>query len=246
MSIDFNDGGRPSRLELGRRLTGELPGDGSLELAAYAEEIEAARAAMPGFDMAILRARAARLDEEGPRPAPAPRARRWWEALLAGLAPALVAAMALLSLKAPTEGVRAKGEADLDFFVLQDGEVRPGLDGEELRAGDRVQFTYRAGGAESLVLAGVDGEGAVSLYYPERGDRPVPVEPYGRRVLEGSLVLDDAAGPEVFVAVFGAAHVDEALELVEDTYDEEGWPGLLRWAREDPDVDAVRVEKEAP
>ncbi len=244
MSADFNDGRRPSRLELGRRLTGELPADGSPELAAYAREIEAARAAMPPFDFEVLRARAERLDERAPARRPARRSR--WAQLLMGLTPALVAAAALLALQVPSEGIRAKGGADLDFFVLQDGEVRPGVDGEVLRAGDRVQFTYRAEGLDTLVIAGVDGGGTVSLYYPERGDEPVAIAPYGRRVLEGSIVLDEAEGPEVFVAVFGADSAEEVLEEVEAICDEEGWRGLLAWAREDPGVDALRVEKEAP
>ncbi len=207
MSADFNDGRRPSRLELGRRLTGELPADDSPELAAYAREIEAARAAMPAFDFAILRAKAERLDERAP--AAPPRTRSRWAQLLMGLTPALVAALALLSLRVPSEGVRAKGGADLDFFVLQ------------------------------------DGGGAVSLYYPERGDEPVAIDPYGRRVLEGSIVLDDAPGPEVFIAVFGADSAGDVLDELEAIYGEEGWRGLLAWAREDAGVDALLVEKDA-
>ncbi len=247
MPFSPNDGGRPSRLDLARQLTGELPRDASPELDALEAEVASARAVLPPFDPELLRAAAARQEEaerRGQRPATAVQRVRWWRSWFTALVPALACALALYALRAPEDaGNRLKGGVDLDFYVLQGAEVKPGVEGEVLAAGDRVQFTYRAAGHDTLVLVGVDGEGAVSLYYPERGDAPEAVEPWDRRVLEGSIELDDAAGPEVFVALFSVESASEGLELVEEIYAEGGWGAVVRWAKDAPDADALVVEK---
>jgi len=155
----------------------------------------------------------------------------------------MVCALALFSLKVPQGPERSKGDADLDFYVLVDGEVRPGVEGERLQEGDRVQFTYNAAGREGLVLMSVDGEGQLTVFYPAAGDTPEPIQPGDRHVLADSIELDDAEGPEHFVAVFGAHEVGEARELVEEAFDAGGGQGLADLAEEDPGVDVVRIEK---
>jgi len=247
--LDINEGDRPSRLELGRQLTGELPlafaGEDTSHLDTFALEVEASRARLPAFDLEVLRAAAERLEEAPPEPPPAVK-KPWWRAWSLALLPLVVAALALVVIQTPNgSNNRIKGNADLDFFVLQDGEARPGVSGERVRPGDRVQFSYRADGPDTLVLIGVDGAGTVTVFYPERGERPEPIEPHGRRVLEGSIELDDAPGPEVFVGVFGVEDVEEALSLVETAYDSEGWAGLTALAHDDDAIDLVRVEKVA-
>jgi len=258
--LDINDGDRPSRLELGRQLTGELPSAFSSSadtgaLDAFSRAIEADRARLPAFDPEVLRAAAERLDDAPPT-APTPK-RPWWRTWSVALLPLVVAALALFVVQIPDgsnnrlKGINGiNGPADLDFFVLQDGEARPGVDGERVRPGDRVQFSYRSGGLDTLVIIGVDGAGTVTVFYPERGERPEPIEPDGRRVLEGSIELDDAPGPEVFVGVFGVEDVEQALELVESTYDDAGLMGVASLGHDDVDpglaIDVVRVEKEAP
>ena len=248
--LDINEGDRPSRLELGRQLTGELPQTfaGDERLDAFARAIEASRPALPAFDLEVLRAAAERLEDDDRQPvAPTPAEKKpWWRAWTLALVPLAAAALALFMVQLPDpSNNRTKGDADLDFFVLQDGEARPGVDGERVRPGDRVQFSYRAEGPDTLVIIGVDGAGTVTVFYPDRGDRPEAIEPFGRRVLEGSIELDDAPGPEVFVGVFGVEDVEEALTLVETAYDSDGWSGLTALARDDADIDLVRVEKEA-
>jgi len=98
----------------------------------------------------------------------------------------------------PDVPIRLKGAVDLSFYVMQEGSVHPGVEGEVLREGDRIQFTYLAAGHESVVLLSIDGDGVVTVFYPEVGEDPEPVVPDGPRVLEGSIELDDAPGPEVF------------------------------------------------
>lgn len=107
--------------------------------------------------------------------------------------------------------VRVKGAVALDLYTLQDGDVIEAEPGVVLRPGDRIQFTYTSGPLNHLIVLGVDGRGTLSRYYPERGADSLAVAPGSRVVLEDSLVLDDAPGPEVFVAVFS----DDPLQVAE-------------------------------
>ena len=158
--------------------------------------------------------------------------------------PALAAFAALLLWVRPDPGVRGKGQVDLDFMVLEQGIVRPGVEGERLRAGDQIQFTYTAPGLDSVVLLSVDGEGTLTVFQPQVGDEPVAIVPGEKRVLEGSIILDDAPGPEVFVAVFGASDTLEAVQLAKDAWDAGGTPSVLALSEEDPAIATLRIQKD--
>ena len=244
MKFPINDGSRPSRLSLGRQLSGEIPREESVALEEFAAEVDAARADLDPFDWRVLQAAAQRVRER-PLPrriaAPVPPWRRW----LMGFVPLVVCALALFSLQAPDlrYANRIKGSASLDFYVLADGEIRPGVQGESLRAGDQIQFTYRAGGLDTLVLVGVDADGASTIYYPEQGHTPTPIVPGGRQVLEGSIRLDDALGTEVYLGVFGVANVDEALDWIEDAWEDAGVKGLLTLSASDSGTDHILIRK---
>ena len=240
MSFRTNDGKRPSLLDKGRALSGETdqaPDD------AYAREVAEQSRAMEAFDWEILRKRAARLEEEEQAyRSPEPARRPWWRALW--LVPALAVAAAVLLFVRPEPGVRAKGDCELEFMVLDDGEIRPGIEGEQLSAGDQIQFTYRAPGLDSLVLLSVDGEGNVTVFQPEQGADPLPIIPGEKHVLDGSIILDDALGPEIFVAVFAPSSVEEATELASTAWDRGGSEAVEALEREDPAVAAVRINKD--
>jgi hypothetical protein len=145
------------------------------------------------------------------------------QALAYSAAAALAAAALVLAVVQPwrdgapnpaddgAAAVRVKGAVALDLYALQDGDVIEAEPGVVLRPGDRVQFTYSSGPLDHLIVLGVDGRGTLSRYYPERGADSLAVAPGSRVVLEDSLVLDDAPGPEVFVAVFS----DDPLQVVE-------------------------------
>lgn len=240
--LRINDGARPSRLALALALTGEAEPIEGPEAEAYAAEVQAAKAALPAFDFEVLRAASERLDEH-PLARPEPEAAPWWRRFF--IVPVLaLAAAALISVNLPDEpSRRSKGSADLDFLVLRDGQVTPGVEGEALSAGDRVQFTYDADGLDSLVLLSVDGAGTLSQFYPARGDTPVAVVPGERRVLEGSIVLDDAPGPELFVAVFGPSDVEEAKELVMQAWEAGGAAAVQALKDSDPALDVVTIGK---
>jgi hypothetical protein len=247
----INPGTRPSRLTLARRATGETSGpdvsDVSTEtsdVSRWLAALDAERARVEPFDYAAIRARAERLDETPTRriPAPAP----WWRRLLY-LVPVLAIAAALLLVVAPpptSPTNRVKGESDLGFYVLRDGQVYAGKAGDTFREGDRLRFTTRAA-QDRLVLLSIDGAGHLTLFYPEAGEAGVLIVPGEVHKLDSSIELDDAPGPEVFVGFFGDAwSVSRARETAQRVYDEGGHVALEAFARGEPSVSALLLEKE--
>lgn len=216
MKLQLNDGGRPSRLDLGRAVAGEIPVDPAHEAATTALREEASSAAVPAFDAQALRARAAALPEVAvSAPALPPAANTAWRWVLSFAA---MAAAVLFFAFPQLPGNRLKGEVDLGFYVMRNGQVTMGDPDATVRPGDRLQFSYRSGQADRLILVSVDGTGRVSVFYPERGEEGVEVIPGERHVLDGSVELDAAPGPEVFVAFFGDWSVTEARAAVTDAW----------------------------
>jgi len=140
---------------------------------------------------------------------------RWWRAARWPLATTTVAAaavIALLIVARPDDQLRLKGsDVKIGFLIKQGDEIRRGSDGERLTAGDRIQFLVRAdAAAQSMVLVGIDGRGAVTVYGAESLLEQVKGEPEVR-LLPESIILDDAVGPERFFAVFSSDLGPEAL-----------------------------------
>ncbi len=105
---------------------------------------------------------------------------------------------------------RLKGAAALEAWLDVEGHPQRVEHGVALAAGDRLQFKITTTRTH-LALLGVDGTGTVSRYVPVGGDVSADFVPGNARPLSDALVLDDAPGPEVFVAFLS----DEPL-LVED------------------------------
>jgi len=105
---------------------------------------------------------------------------------------------------------RLKGAAAMEAWLDVEGHPQRVEPGVELAAGDRLQFKITTTRTH-LALLGVDGTGTVSRYVPVGGDVSADFVPGNARPLSDALVLDDAPGPEVFVAFLS----DEPL-LVED------------------------------
>ncbi len=259
MTTALNDGSRPSRLDLGRAWSGETsdaPHDRAFDAALAAT-------AAPPFDYPALLARAARLDEpladdavDGPRPdarraraEPAPHrpaargATGGWKRTLSYVAIVATTAVALLLAVRPGENRLKGGSSDLGYYVQRGDQVFPGDPARAVRAGDAVQFTYRTT-AESLVLLSVDADGVISVFWPARGDDAVVVTPGERRVLDGSVVLDDAPSPEVFVGFFGDWTVARARDEAAAAYADGGIDAVGALADdEDLDIATVSLEK---
>jgi len=205
--------------ELSASLAGALPEEAQARLDAHlaecerceerlarmAEETEAFAAARPWPAMArALESRAA-----AARPP-------WWQRLLArpawlGVPLAAAAAVTLLVLLPGGDpevepSVRPKGRVALSFVVERDGRAVPGDPEATYHAGDRLQLGYSTPEHVGLVIVGRDGTGAVSTWY-DRDGWSVPIRPGDGRLLEGSVILDAAPGPERVVACFSSRPV---------------------------------------
>lgn len=219
-NLDADEPG-PSGFELKRYLAGEL----SAERRAQLEQLFASNASLQARVDALaaeLRAEDAAFAFEVPLPrfldeVQAKSARRspffFLRALrIQGALGALVAtAAAVLFFVRPADdelaGTRDKGGARVGFFVKDDGGAHPGRAGEELVAGDRIQFAVRDDGSKSaMVLLGIDGTGAVTIYAAESVQGRTKGEEK-TRLLPASVVLDEATGPERFFVVYGDSDV---------------------------------------
>lgn len=246
MTFDINDGSRPSKLELARRATGEVEGEVP---ADFQQALDEAKAKVAPFDWEILSKQAARLEEEAERKEQARSGalRRPW---LRSLIPILAAALAIIVI-APMGAkntTRTKGGAflipDVSYHVMRGDEVYAGDRMQTLRQGDRVQFTIDPAGHTGLVLLSIDGNAKLSVYYPVSGQTPLEVNPKRPQQLPQSIELDDAPGPEVFVAFFDVGSVEEARKLAFEAHAKDGVEGLRDLARERDDIEVTVVEKE--
>lgn len=242
MKIEFNEGERPSRLQLDRFLTGELSSAEAAEVAARIGEreelhlaaVKRARAEVPPFDARAIRARG------GPRPA---NNTRWFGVFAAVAAVAATVLLGLrLSTPVPSAEVQFRGEGGLEVYALHGAELAL-YAGEALGQGDVLGFQVTPGEHSGVVVLSVDGTGAVSVFYPAAGDAPEPVAAGAAHApLPDSVTLDGAPGPEIFVAVFDRP-VSEARALVAARYQEGGARAVLEWADAEAAVDAVEVQR---
>lgn len=189
----------------------------------------------------ILRAR---WDAEHGARAQDPGAASWWGrgSALAQIsrmaAPAAALAMAVLLVSrvrldehagrlptTPVAGlpsVTAKGGAGRPTFAAvaqQDKRVFAVVTGAALRPGDRLRFVLDPGPHRFALIASVDGAGRTSIYYPFGGTASAAVTPHQRLEIPGSIVLDDAPGPERVYALYSdrpltATAVEQELRLV--------------------------------
>lgn len=230
-----NEGERPSRLQLDRIATGELPAPSALSAEARAHLDAVSAVSLPPLDIGLLRRRASQIADLQPLPRPANRW-RWGLGLLAA------AAVALLVTRPPA--IQARGSADLLVYEVAASTLRP-YDGGGVGPDTDLVVKVRPDGRATVVVFGVDGTGTVSQYWPESGDAPEPLGDGSVVDLPGSLRLDDTPGDEVLVAVFdspaGAAH-----DALHHAFASGGLSGVRAWAHAHPDADAVVVSRASP
>lgn len=144
----------------------------------------------------------ARLEAERPR-------RAWlrWAALALPAA----AVLAVVSLRPPTPEPEPRGPLlkgggpSLKMMLKGPAGVVPVGPEQALHAGDQIQFLYHAAGHAFVVVVEVDGAGAVTALQPGEHPESWPVQASGTHVLPGSIILDEAVGPERVFAVFSDA-----------------------------------------
>jgi hypothetical protein len=168
------------------------------ELAALEADDEAFRAEVPYAASRIEHER--RREAKTARPI---RLRLW----LPGLATAAAVAGVVLWTAVPHSpgepGTRIKGgPTALTFAVLDAGDLRPGIAGETLKPGTRLQLSYEAGDNTHIAVVGLDAAGTTSRYLPEHGSTLVPLPGGAKGDLPFSLTLDETLGAERFIAVF--------------------------------------------
>ena len=251
-----NDGQRPSRLELDRYATGELSAQERADLEArlddraraHLDAIELAAAARrPAPDWSELRRRAAEAPADAAAPPPANDTRGFarWRPLIAVAVAAvalLIAAPVLLQGPERGTGITIKAPEALSLYQREGEVLEPYEPGTALGEGDTIGFKVTHQGHRSVVVMSVDGNGTVSVFYPESGEAPEPLPKEGKIALPGSVILDGAPGPEVFVAVFDTP-VPAAREALQRTYQAGGHAGVTDWARSAEGVVAVEVPR---
>ncbi len=147
----------------------------------------------------------------------------WRRFLLA--APAVAAALVLVIAiffrpGDPTFGTRIKGEETIDMTKTQviiyrkindDAEVLK--NGDTAFAGDLLQIAYVPAGKLYGVVFSIDGNGVVTLHYPEHDDDSTLLAQGQKTLLQTSYELDDAPGFERFFFVTSKSKIDTSKIL---------------------------------
>ncbi|MDD5305716.1 MAG: hypothetical protein PHU25_00205 [Deltaproteobacteria bacterium] len=132
------------------------------------------------------------------------------------------------SLGRAQDGAAVRGGFRLGFYRqgARGGEM--GESGDVLGAGDRIQFWYDAPRSAPAVLVGIDGRGAVTRYFPTDASGAVTLREGRGRLIDASVVLDDAPSFERFFLCVGDAAGDaQAVERAARSLAGRG-PGALR------------------
>jgi len=151
--------------------------------------------------------------------------------------PALAAVLVLFFFLLPfrsgdigKEPTRIKGEQPIGMnkphlMIYRKSKDNVQLLGSGMKAntGDLLQMTYVAGGETYGVILSLDGNGVVTLHYPDRKDRSPILEQKKKILLDNAYELDDAPGFERFFLITSTSPIDvesvleQANLLAQDT-----------------------------
>ncbi len=164
----------------------------------------------------------------------------WLTAELAAVALLLVLALppfmhsddALEDASSVTEAVADEQPATGDQPTVRDKGVEPyirifeklgnGLEerepGDQVVAGDLLQLHYASLGRDYGMVVSIDGDGAVTVHLPARGDVFAPLEPEGTVALPFAYELDHAHGFERFflVTTTEPARIEPVIQAAHD------------------------------
>jgi hypothetical protein len=208
----------PSAFVLDQLALGALPSDASAAIRAHVTaclrcqgDVDAASASRARFTEVVLPRTVGSIQKRKARPQ-----RGIWF-LVPGLAIPVAAAAAVafyVHARSTTTPAPAPEEPELSikggpaFRVVarHDHKVFPLRDGTALAPGDELRFVVTSGGLPYLLVASIDGAGKTSVYFPFGGKESARLTE--RRVeLPGSVVLDQAPGPERVFALFSRAPI---------------------------------------
>lgn len=114
----------------------------------------------------------------------------------------------------PTDVTRPKGpeltEPNLIVYRKGDSEPEKLKNGVKAKAGDLLQIAYAAAKEKYGVILSVDGNGTVTLHYPERKDQSTVLKKGTNVLLGNSYELDNAPGFERFFFITSMSEIDVA------------------------------------
>jgi hypothetical protein len=178
--------------------------------AACGGQLAALTAARDAFLRARPSDRFLRQLERRATAAPAPPPWRRLLPLLAVCVPLLAVVVFVPRFLPQDGGVRLKG-GSFHVVVAREGAAPELLAPDSLvRAGDALRFAYEAPEAGHLLVLELDGRGAASVFHPFGGEASAPLPAGQRDFLPGSVVLDEAPGPEWLFAIFSPRPLEAA------------------------------------
>lgn len=144
--------------------------------------------------------------------------------------PALAAALLIVFVVffnrgTPSPDMRIKGEETIDVTKTQiiiyrkiDGEVELLKDGDRAATGDLLQIAYVPAVMTYGVILSLDGNGVVTLHFPENRDEPAILKKEKKVPLDSSYELDNAPEYErfFFITAREAIDVSKIMESAED------------------------------
>ncbi len=138
-----------------------------------------------------------------------------WKSLIPLGSIALLLLVFRFGVFAPNE-IRFKGSSEIGFYILDRGESVKGKRVQTVHAGDQIRLTSNSSQYPYVIIYGIEEDGTLNRYYPDRGDMSFPV-PVGEPTLfPDSIILDASPHNELFVGVFShqplsVAGVEEKL-----------------------------------
>jgi hypothetical protein len=121
----------------------------------------------------------------------------------------------LVQDRRPDPIISVKGASLVEVFARRNaaGSVggKPAVvrvaEGARLASGDALRFVLYPTGLSHVLIASVDGAGAVSIYFPFHGEASATIDGRTAMSVPGSIVLDQAPGPERLFIIYSAQPV---------------------------------------